>query len=124
MSDIDPNLYVVSDYFATGEGRTVHILITRAHPRRDQDDYEVEPSFVDGKYDPGILKTTSEERAIREMKDFAGDWFGIGAELLPRDEFFKRFGNFLPKDLIDRFTSGEDQPFNFSFQQRIHFNFS
>ncbi len=114
--------YVVSDYYATGEGRTVHILITRASPL--QDDYETAPSFDDKwKYIPGVEKNTADERAIREMKDFAGDWFGSVVELLSREEFVTQYGNMVPPVVLNM-SEGAEQPGNIVYKSMLHFNYA
>src|SRR6056297_4078171 len=89
----DPNVYVVSDYSATGEGRTVSVLVTRARARRDEthNDFEVEPSFTDDGYDPGVEKNTPEFRALREFAEEFNGFYAMGAEVLDRNEFFHRF---------------------------------
>lgn len=121
----DPNQYVVSDYSATGEGRTVMILITRALPRCDLDDYEVEPNFTEQSYNPGIEKTTPEERAQREFSQEFGGYMALGAEILDRNEFFHRFGNHVPEYLYKMTDPyGEDSPPGFYYRSEIHFNFS
>jgi len=59
--------FVVCDYSATGEGRTICILITYALPRYE--DYEVAPSFErgdDGKLIrvPGVLKLPEQSNVV------------------------------------------------------------
>jgi hypothetical protein len=121
----DPNVYMVSDYSATGEGRTVMILITRARPRYDLTDYEVEPSFTEQGYDPGIEKTTPEERALREFSQEFGGYIAMGAETLDRNEFFHRFGNHVPEYLYKMTDpDSENFPPGFHYKSEIHFNFS
>lgn len=125
MKTEDRNQYVVSDYSATGEGRTVMILITRALPRYDLADYEVEPSFTEQGYDPGIEKTTPEERALREFSQEFGGYIAMGAEVLDRNEFFHRFGNHVPEYLYNMTDPGsDDSPPGFHYKSEIHFNFS
>jgi hypothetical protein len=121
----DPNVYMVSDYSATGEGRTVMILITRARPRSDLDDYAVEPSFTEQGYNPGVEKTTPEQRAIREFRNQFGGYMAMGAETLDRNEFFHRFGNHVPEYLYNM-TDPEntDSPPGFNYKSEIHLNFS
>jgi len=125
MTDKDLNVYVVCDYGATGEGRTVMTLITRARPRRDLDDYEVEPSFTENGYDPGIEKTTPEERALREFKELFGGYYSIGAEVVDRNEFFDRYSNFVP-GILYKLTDpdSENLPPGFSWHGQLHLNFS
>jgi hypothetical protein len=121
----DTNQYVVSDYSATGEGRTVMILITRARPRLDLGDYEVEPSFTEQEYNPGVEKTTPEQRAMREFSREFGGYMAMGAETLDRSEFFHRFGNHVPEYLY-KLTDPEntDRPPGFNYKSQIHLNFS
>ena len=129
MSNIktDPNVYVVSDYSATGEGRTVSVLVTRARARRDEkyNDYEVEPSFTDEGYNPGVESNTPEFRALREFaEEFDGFW-AMGAEVLDRNEFFHRFGNHVPEYLYKMTdTDGEFTPGGLHYKSQIHYNFS
>ena len=77
-----PLLYLVSDYGATGEGRTISILITYAFPLSH--DYATQPSWDNGTYHKGTLKNTSEERAKREFIEKFDEWFAIGAEVIVR----------------------------------------
>ena len=123
----DPNVYVVSDYSATGEGRTVSVLITRARARRDEthNDFEVEPSFTDDGYDPGVEKNTPEFRALREFAEEFDGFYAMGAEVLDRNEFFHRFGNHVPEYLYKMTeTDGEHTPGGLHYKSQIHYNFS
>ena len=123
----DPNVYVVSDYSATGEGRTVMVLITRARARRDEqhNDYEVEPGFTEDGYNPGVEANTPEFRALREFSEEFGGYMAMGAEVLDRNEFFHRFGNHVP-EYIYKMTDidGEYTPGGFHYKSEIHYNFS
>lgn len=119
----DPNCYVVSDYTATGEGRTVMILITRARPRRG--DYQIEPSFTEQGYNPGVEKNTPQIRALREFAEQFDKFYARGAEVLDRNEFFHRFGNHVPEYLYKMTDpNSEDSPPGFHYKSQIHFNFS
>ena len=121
----DPNVYVVSDYSASGEGRSIMILITRANPRSDLNDFEVEPAFVENTFHPGKLKNTPEERALREFTNIFGSFNATGAEVLDRYEFFHRYENHLPSYLYKMTDpNGEDIPPGFSYHSSLHFNYS
>jgi len=113
--------FLACDYFATGEGSTVMLLITRAYPRTD--DYETPSDFVDGKFVPGTLKNSAKFRAAREFADEFGGYYLQGAENLSREEFLKRFGNHLPAYLIN-LLEDPDRPGNLNFKQSLHLNFS
>ena len=113
--------FLACDYFATGEGRTVMLLITRAYPRTD--DYETPSDFVDGKFVPGTLKNSAKFRAAREFADEFGGYYVQGAENLPRLEFIRKYKNHLPEYVLN-FLDSEEQPGNFNLKLQIHMNFS
>lgn len=118
--------YVASDYFGTGEGRTICVLITRAYPT--QDDYEVPPDFkedVEGKlqYIPGVLKHSQKFIAAREFRERFGDFYVNFAENLSKEDFFNRFGRLVP-EMVVKLHDSEDTPGNFHFAQEFHFNYS
>lgn len=117
----DPYQFIVSDYFGTGEGNTVCILITRAYPV--QDDYEVPPSLDGIKFVPGKLRTTAKFRATREFVENFGKWYTNFAENLAREEFLQRFSSHLPPYVEKILNSGEG-PGNFNFKLQLHMNFS
>lgn len=119
--------FLVCDYFATGEGRTVCLLITRAYPHTD--DYETPGHYdMDTKvYTPPTLKKGISHKTIaaREFAEKFDSFYLRGAENLPREEFLKRFGHLLPEfahKLLD--AEGDERPGNFNFAQQFHFNFS
>lgn len=117
--------FLACDYFATGEGRSVMLLITRAYPHVD--DYETPGKFEDGVYTPPVMKAghTDKVRAAREFADKFGGYYLQGAENLPREEFIERFGHLLPdfaKKILN--AEGNDRPGNFNFSQQFHFNYS
>lgn len=116
--------FIVSDYAATGEGRTVSILITRAYPHVD--DYATK-GYVDenGFFVSGKLKEGYSPKVIaaREFIEEFGGWYAQGAENLSRVEFLKRYKHFLPEFAI-KMLNDPDQPGNFNFRQQFHFNYS
>lgn len=117
--------FLACDYFATGEGRSVMLLITRAYPHTD--DYETPSKFEDGVYTPPVMKKghTPKVIAAREFADKFGGYYLQGAENLPREEFLKRFGHLLPEFALKLLNAeGDERPGNFNFAQQFHFNFS
>lgn len=121
----DQYVYVVGDYFATGEGRTMMFMITRAYPRTD--DYEVNPSLdTDGEgqwiYVPGVLKNTPEQIALREFREEFGDWFGRCGEVVTKEEFFENDQMIPP--FVRKMVDSDDPPGNFKWVTQCHFNFS
>lgn len=117
--------FVASDYYATGEGVTKCLLITRAYPRSD--DYEVQPEtvYTDGKYhfNPGILKNGPGFRGLREFAEEFGGWYARGASIYSHEEFMKKFEAYIPK-VVTNLLNDPAQPGNFHFKTQIHMNFS
>jgi len=106
--------FLACDYYATGEGRTLCLLITRAYPYAD--DYE-------GEYPNHTIKNSAKFRAARQFVEEFGSYYAQGAENLTREEFVQKFGRFIPDPVLQLLNS-EDQPGNLSFKQQFHFNFS
>ena len=115
-------VFVVSDYYATGEGRTISFLITRAYPHTG--DYEVAPSFTPDGYVPGKLANTAEERALREMQEFIGGWFALGSEIFTREKLLASYRRFLPQYVIEFLEDPEGDTGNFNFKSQIHVNYA
>lgn len=117
--------FLACDYFATGEGRTIMLLITRAYPHAD--DYETPGDYnLETKvYTPPVMKKghTPKLIAAREFIEEFGGYYARGAENLPRDEFIAKYGRFLPEPVL-KLLNSDDQPGNLNFKQSFHFNFS
>ena len=117
--------FLACDYYATGEGRTLCLLITRAYPHTD--DYETPGKFENGVYTPPVMKAghTAKVRAAREFAEEFGGYYLQGAENLSREEFLKRFGNHLPP-YTEKILSPDpgEGPGNFNLKLQINMNFS
>jgi hypothetical protein len=114
--------YVASAYSATGEGVTISLLVTRAYPKSNRD-YKVAPSFNDSGYNPGELKYPMERVALLEFAEIFDPFWAQGAEVLEKQDFFEKFGKFVPeqvKSLLDR----DESPGNFSWNSHYHVNYS
>lgn len=117
--------FIACDYYATGEGRTVMLLITRAYPHSD--DYAESSKFEDGVYTPPVMKKGHTPRVIaaREFIEQFGGWYARGSENLSRDEFIQRYGHHLPEYVHNILAAkGADRPGNLNFKQSVHINFS
>lgn len=116
--------FVICDYSATGEGRTICILITYARPRNE--DYEIQPTFErddQGKmqYVPGTLKVSEEFILLREFAEIFGGYMAMGAEQLDQEKFLARCGHMVPQFVIKSIT----EPIgNFRYFAEIHYNLS
>lgn len=104
--------FMSCDYSASGEGRTVCLLITRAYPRAE--DY-TENSRV--------LKNSTADRGIREFTEEFGGYLAIGAQFHSQEEFLNKYKQYIPEFAVKMLNSDE-QPGNFNFKQAFHFNFS
>ena len=124
--------YIVSDYFATGEGRTISILITMAIPK--QGDYETQSDFkeVDGKliYVPGNIKHDNTPCVIaqREFTLLFGEYMAFGAECFDQGVFWEKYGMYVSeyvKDIL-LFDNGDitEYPPAFNYYTQIYVNFS
>ncbi len=123
QTDTNPYQFLACDYSATGEGRTICMLITRAYPYRE--DY-VKPSYFDeeGRWHyESETKNTPEDRAKREFVVRFGGFIAQGVEVLDKQTFLTRFAHMLPLS-VKRMLLDSDQPGNMVFSQEFHFNFS
>lgn len=117
---------LVSEYFGTGEGMTVSVLITRATPRKE--DWETPAYFEDNdfsKYVPGVLKegNTARVRAMREFVEQFDGFYAQGAQFVSMDEFAEKYRNMVPAYVLN-ILSRTQPPGNFHFYQQYHVNFS
>lgn len=125
MENKDPNIYVVCDYGATGEGTTIMTLITRALPLSH--DY-IKPSYIDedGRFHyESETVNTAEERALREFEEIFGEYFSRGAKILDRYEFFHRYEEMVPRVIYKMCDPNDEHiPPGFSWHGSLHFNYS
>ena len=110
--DDDPWMFMVSDYCATGEGRTVCLMMTQANPNYPEDFVNSENNYVPS--------TTKEYRAKRKFKEKFGDWYANRVEFLTREKFFNKYSLFLPQKLVNL----KDKPCSIEYHSELHFNFS
>lgn len=121
----DPYVFLAIDYFATGEGRSIFLLVTRAYPRRE--DYEVDPKWdAETGYIPGVLKSTPTDIALRELREKGVDpYFMHGVEELKREEFLTKYQNVLPEFVVKILNDlSKNAPGNFNYYVNIHYNYS
>lgn len=101
MSDI---YTVTCDYLATGEGRTVMVLITRAYGSDD-----------------------GATNALNRFKEIFGDWYAQGAEVEEGLQLNKSWiGQIISKNTrmdLMRWESGDDPPGGLEYFSSLHVNF-
>ena len=101
-SENDHWRFLVSDYFATGEGFTCCILVTQAHPKFDEE------------------FTTKEYRAVREFHELFGTQMLYGLDFLSEGEFFEKYSMYIP-EVVKNINK---QPCYYHFYTEFHFNLS
>ena len=105
-------VYMVSEYFGTGEGQTVCIMMTQAFPGHPED-FETSTN----KY---VACTTKEYRAVREFHEQFGTWMLHGLKFLTKEDFFGDFAFYIPPMMIKL----SNEPCYKTFYTKVHYNFS
>lgn len=94
-------VYLVSDYSATGEGRTVSVMVFR-------------PRIPYG--------MTREKYFEREFTRVFDEWWAMGAKEFTKEQFEAEYAWMMP-ELIYDMINGENPP-NLYWHTQYHFNFS
>lgn len=102
-------IYMVANYFATGEGQTNCLMVTQALPRGDD--------YGEDKYKP---ITTKEYRAVREFHQQFGTWMLHGLRFLSREEFYSQYAYYIPPVMM-KLSNAECYK---NFYTSVHYNFS
>ena len=105
-------VYMIGEYFGTGEGQTTCIMMTQATPYGD--DY---PPDGPDKYK---AITSKEYRAVRAFHEQFGTWYLYGLKFLSREDFFGECAYFIPPVMmkLQKAKCFKD------FYTRVHYNFS
>jgi hypothetical protein len=111
MTD-DIYYYVVSEYYATGEGMTKAMLITRAYSHVNDLDDNHEPKY------------SGEEKALREFERTFNNFICQGSEIISKKDFLFRFEDFIPVFVKKIIKNELKTPGNFSWFSEVHFNYS
>jgi len=131
MENEEKYQFIISEYYATGEGRTISILITAAYPHHD--DYSEESknksyTTEDGKFHfvmPTLKEgITAKSIAEREFTELFGYRMAIGATFLSRKELLDGFGSFLPEIVRHFLVDDTDDAGNFKYYSNFHVNYS
>ena len=105
-------VYMIAEYFGTGEGQTVCIMMTQANPGHPED-FE----FSSNKYVPC---TTKEYRAVRKFHEKFGTWMLGGLRFLSREDFFSECSYYIPPVMM---KLSNKQCYK-EFYTEVHYNFS
>ena len=105
-------VYMVSEYFGTGEGQTVCIMMTQAAPGHAED-FETSTN----KY---VACTTQQYRAVRAFHEQFGTWYLNGLRFLSKEDFFSEYSYYIPPAMMKLLNKSCFK----DFYTRVHYNFS
>jgi hypothetical protein len=105
-------VYMVAEYFGTGEGQTTCIMMTQANAGHPED-FETSTN----KYVPC---TTKEYRAVREFHEQFGTWMLHGLKFVTKEDFFGNYAYYIPPVMMKL----SNQACYKTFYTRVHYNFS
>lgn len=105
-------VYMVAEYFGTGEGQTTCIMLTQANAGHAED-FETSTN----KYVPC---TTKEYRAVREFHTQFGTWMLHGLKFVTREDFFGDYAYYIPPVMMKL----SNHPGYKTFYTEVHYNFS
>lgn len=105
-------VYMVSEYFGTGEGQTTCIMMTQASPGHAED-FETSTN----KY---VACTTKEYRAVREFHKQFGTWMLHGLKFVTKEDFFASYAYYIPPVMMKL----SNKPCYKTFYTYVHYNFS
>ena len=103
-------VYMISEYFGTGEGQTVCIMMTQATPYGDD-------FTEDNRYVPVNSK---QYRAVREFHKQFGTWYLHGLKFLSKEDFFIECAYYIPPVMMKLSNKSCFK----DFYTRVHYNFS
>jgi hypothetical protein len=105
-------VYMVGEYFGTGEGQTVCVMMTQANPGH-KEDFENSTN----KY---VACTTQQYRAVRAFHEQFGTWYLHGLRFLSKEDFFGEYSYYIPPAMMKLLNRSCFK----DFYTRVHYNFS
>jgi len=105
-------VYMVSEYFGTGEGQTVCVMMTQANPGHAED-FETSTN----RYVPC---TTKQYRAVRAFHEQFGTWYLHGLRFLSKEDFFSEYSYYIPPAMMKLSNKSCYK----DFHTHVHYNFS
>lgn len=105
-------VYMVGEYFGTGEGQTTCIMMTQANPGHAED-FETS----NNKYVPC---TTKQYRAVRAFHEQFGTWYLHCLKFLSKEDFFGDYSYYIPPAVMKLSNKNCFK----EFYTRVHYNFS
>jgi hypothetical protein len=105
-------VYMVDDYFGTGEGQTTCIMMTQATPNCKEDFENSENKYV--------ASTSKQYRAVRKFHEEFGTWMLYGLKFLSKEDFLTECAYFIPPVMM---KLSNVKCFK-EFHTQVHYNFS
>ena len=103
-------VYMVSEYFGTGEGQTVCVMMTQATPYGDD--------FAEGKF--YVPVNSKQYRAVRAFHEQFGTWHLHGLRFLSKEDFFTECAYYIPPVMMKLSNKSCFK----EFYTKVHYNFS
>lgn len=103
-------VYMIGEYFGTGEGQTTCIMMTQASPHRDD-------FTEDNRYVPINSK---QYRAVRKFHEEFGTWMLYGLKFLSKKDFFTECAYYIPPVMMKLSNKSCFK----EFHTQVHYNFS
>ena len=103
-------VYMIGEYFGTGEGQTTCIMMTQASPHRDD--------FDEGNYYVPI--NSKQYRAVRAFHEKFGTWYLYGLKFLSKEDFFAECSYYIPPVMMKLSNKSCFK----EFYTQVHYNFS
>jgi hypothetical protein len=103
-------VYMIGEYFGTGEGQTTCIMMTQATPYGD--DFSGENRYVP--------INSKQYRAVRKFHEEFGTWMLYGLKFLSKEDFFIECAYYIPPVMMKLSNKSCFK----EFHTRVHYNFS
>jgi len=102
-------MYMIADYYATGEGQTTCLMVTQANA--------LSTDYVEGEHYKEL--NTKEYRAVRAFHKEFGTWHLHGLRFLSKDDFYRECVYYLPPVMMKLSNTKCFQ----EFHTMVHYNF-
>ena len=103
-------VYMIGEYYGTGEGQTTCVMMTQATPYGD--DYSEENRYVP--------VNSKQYRAVRKFHEEFGTWMLYGLKFLSKEDFLTECAYFIPPVMMKLSNKSCFK----EFHTRVHYNFS
>lgn len=105
-------VYMVGEYFGTGEGQTTCIMMTQANPGHAED--------FENSTNKYVASTSKQYRAVRKFHKEFGTWMLYGLKFLSREDFLTQYAYYIPPVMMKLYNAKCYK----EFHTYVHYNFS